>query len=213
MQLRSTDWVFAFVHGFRYEASKLKPEETQCFEPCVKEQMLTKPCQVEVMELANPHRVAFVFLFDRTKRDLLIHISHEKWESLDVAVARILNRYPATRVNGQKLRKMLKRCRTIADGTIYSIDFIKNACCICFTHDPRVKATPLPWMLNSMSDPQEVADMIFNLNHCQAVDEVEGPAILEMATKELTEKYGYKIVKRLTKKKDEHREKSGRAKA
>jgi hypothetical protein len=159
--------------------------------------MLSKPCQVEVMQFTNPYRVVLIFLFDGTKSDLLIHISREKWEDLDDAIG-ILDKYSSLHLNGQKLRKMLKHCRTIDVELIYSIDFTKDACCICFTYDPRVKASPLPRRLKHVSDPQEKAEMIFNLNHCQAVDEVEGPAILEMAAKELTEKYGYKIVKRLT---------------
>lgn len=42
MQKRLTDWVFAFVHGFRYESSKEQKEQLEFLEPFVKEQVLAK---------------------------------------------------------------------------------------------------------------------------------------------------------------------------
>jgi len=45
--------IFAFVHGFRFEANKLKPEKIEYFVPHVKEQMLVKPCQIELIKLSN----------------------------------------------------------------------------------------------------------------------------------------------------------------
>jgi len=41
-------------------------------------------------------------------------------------------------------------------------------CYICFTHDPRIKASPFPWSFYYISNPQAMAEMIFNLNFGQA---------------------------------------------
>ena len=55
--LKSLDyWGFSLLHSFRFEAEKLTKEETEVFEPHTKEQMLTKPCQVEVIQLNDPCR-------------------------------------------------------------------------------------------------------------------------------------------------------------
>jgi hypothetical protein len=51
--LSLTDWVFAFVNVFRYKSGKLKREETKCFWSHVKEQMLAKSCQVEVIRFSS----------------------------------------------------------------------------------------------------------------------------------------------------------------
>lgn len=170
MQLRLADWVFAFVHGFRYESSKLKPEELKCFEPYVKEQMLTKPCQVEVIQFSKPYRLALVFFFDETKQDLLIHICQEKWNTLDVMVKRLLDKYSVLQLNNRDLYRLLERCRSYSNKSTYAIDFIAHVSCICFTYDARVKASQFPWELRYVTGPQEMAEVVFNLNHCQAQD-------------------------------------------
>jgi hypothetical protein len=50
--MRLTDWIFAFVHGLRYESHKAEKEEIKFLEPFFKEQMLIPPCQVEVIQFS-----------------------------------------------------------------------------------------------------------------------------------------------------------------
>lgn len=166
--MRLTDWVFAFVQGFRYESSKLTPEETGYFEPYVKEQMLTTPCQAEVIRFCKPYRLALLFFFDGTKQDLLISIRREEWNNLDATVTRLQSKYSTLQLKSIDLHRLLERCRGYTNGSIYAIDCVTHVCCICFTHDPRIKASPLPWSLYYVSNPQEMAEMIFNLNLGQA---------------------------------------------
>ena len=59
--VRLRNWVFAFVKKFRCEASKLKPHEKEWLKPYVKEQILPKPCQVEVLKFSNPYLLILLF--------------------------------------------------------------------------------------------------------------------------------------------------------
>ena len=104
--------------------------------------MLTKPCQVEVIQFGKPYLL--VFFFDRTKHDFIIRIYQEKWKNLDVLVKKLIRKYSSLKLRRKKLFKMLLRCRHYKRGIVYSIDWIKDVCCISFTHDPRVKGSPLP---------------------------------------------------------------------
>jgi hypothetical protein len=168
MQLKLADWIFRFVQGFRYEANKLDPHERNYLEPYVKEQMLNKPCQIEILQLRRPYRLALVFFFDDTKQDLLICARQHNWNNLDATVTRLLSKYSALHLKGIDLQALLERCRSYSNNSLYSIDYINQACCICFTHDPRKKSSPFPWSLHYISDPQAMAEMIFNLNLGQA---------------------------------------------
>lgn len=170
LPMRLSDWVFAFVHQFRYDAGKLAPWETKCFEPYVKEQMLTKPCQVEVMQFSKPYHLALVFFFDENKRDLLIEVRHEEWRNSDATLNRFLKKYSELNVNRGELHGLLERCRNSSSDLVYSVDFISKVNCICFMHDVRIKTSPFPWSLYYISNPQQMAETIFNLNHCQAQD-------------------------------------------
>jgi len=112
-----------------------------------------------------------LFFFDETKRDLSISIFKEEWANLDEAVWRMCNKYSALHLSPGNLYKLIKRCRGYPEESVYSLDFVTNVCCICLSHDPREKASPFPWDLSYISDPQKMAEMIFNLNLCQAQDE------------------------------------------
>lgn len=166
--MRLTDWVFAFIHGFRYESSKVQKEELKHLEPFVKEQMLARRCQVQVIQFCKPYRVALLFFFDKTKHDLLIDIYQGRWSALGSIVKRLTNEYSTLKVNHKDLRKLIGRCRDYPRNSVYAIDFIKNVCCICFTRDPREKGSPFPWNLSYITSPQETAEMIFDLNLSQA---------------------------------------------
>jgi len=166
--LNLVEWVFRFTHGYRYEVSKLKTGETKWFEPHVRECTLTKPCQVEVCQFKNPYRLAFVFFFDTTKRDLLINIRQGKWNKLDLTVKSFCEEYPSLQINPKELQELLAGCRYYANDLIFALDFMASVSLICFTHDPRVHGSLFPWKLNYTTDPQEMAEVILNLNLQQA---------------------------------------------
>jgi hypothetical protein len=172
MQLRLTDWVFAFVHGFRYEASKLKPEETKCFEPHVREQMLTKPIQAEALEFSKPNRIVMLFFFDQTKQDLLIRTRQERWDSLNATVTRLLSKYSTLQLKNRDLHRLLERCRCYPNKPdfLYAINFNKSVTSICLTNI-RGRALPFSRTSSCVSEAQERAQYIFWLNHSQAQDE------------------------------------------
>jgi hypothetical protein len=166
--VRLTDWIFAFVHGFRYESHKEEKEENKFLEPFFKEQMLLSPCQVEAIQFSKPYRLVVLMFFDRQKQDLLIHISQEKWRAQDSITKKLIRKYSTLRMNHKDIRKIIERCRNYPKKLIYGIDCLKNLCCICFTRDPRQKASPFPWAFNYITDPKKTAEMIFHLNLGQA---------------------------------------------
>jgi len=168
MQVRLTDWIFAFVHGFRYESSNVQKEELEFLEPFVKEQALARPCQVEAIQFSRPYRLVLLFFFDKTKHDLLIDIHQERWSAQGSIVGRLIDKYSALKINHKDLRTLIERCRNYQRDSVYAIDFIRNVCCLCFTHDPREKGSPFPWSLGYITKPQETAEMIFDLNVSQA---------------------------------------------
>ena len=168
MQARLTDWIFAFVHGFRYESSKVEKEEPEFLEPFVKEQTLARPYQAEVILFSRPWRFVLLFFFDKTQHDLLIHIRQGRWSSQGLIIEGLINKYSSLKINHKDLRTIMERCRNGQRDSIYAIDCARKVCCLCFTHDPREKGSPFPWNLSYITKPQKTAEMIFNLNLSQA---------------------------------------------
>jgi hypothetical protein len=166
--MRLTDWIFAFVHGLRYESHKTEKEELEFLEPFFKEQMLTPPCQVEAIQFSKPYRLVLLLFFDRQKQDLLIHISQEKWSSRDSTTKKLISKYSTLRINREDIQEIIEHYHNYPKKLIYGIDFIQNLCCICFTRDPRQKGSPFPWAFDYITNPQTTAEMIFHLNLGQA---------------------------------------------
>jgi hypothetical protein len=166
--VRLVDWVLAFVQEFRYEASKLKPHEKEWLKPYVKEQILTKACQVEVLKFGNPYRLVLLFFLDGTKQDLLIKIHRKKWATLDATVGMFLDKYSALNLKHEDMYRLLKDSIGGIRNPIYGIDCTNNVGCIFFSHDVLVETFLFPWKLVDFSNPQKMAEMIFYLNLGQA---------------------------------------------
>jgi len=168
MQVRLTDWIFAFTHGFRYESNKVQKEELEFLEPYVKEQTLPRPCQIEAIQFSRPYRLVLLFFFDKTKYDLIIDIQQGRWNTQSSIIERLTDKYSGLKINRKDLRTLIERCQYYQRNSIYAIDCIRNVCCLCFTRDPRQKGSPFPWNLSYITKPQETAEMIFDLNLSQA---------------------------------------------
>ena len=104
-------------------------------------------------------------------------------------------KYSALHVDFEKLETMISGIhRNVSESSanlqkpFYGIGFVPNVCCIYFYKDLRIEAGP--WSSKGRSEPSVVANHIFNLNYCQAVDEATSEEILEAAGKEL-ERRGY----------------------
>jgi hypothetical protein len=162
--IRLTDWVFAFVHGYRHESTRLSSEEKECFEPFVQENLLAKPGQVEVVIFSKPFRSVLLYFLDRTRPDLLISIRQRKWSSIVALVNELKEKHRSLRFSCSDLYRMLWRCRDYRNKLMFGIDCSKNVLAVCFTHDPRLKGSPYPWELNYINDPQEMAEVILHLN-------------------------------------------------
>jgi hypothetical protein len=162
--IRLTDWVFAFVHGYRYESGKLSAEEKEWFEPFFQENVLAKPGQVEAVIFSKPFRVVLLYFLDRTKPDLLIRIRQRKWTNIVALVNELREKHCSLQLGYNDLFRILRRCRYYHKKSMFAIDFAKNMFAVCFTHDPRLKGSPYPWEMNYINDPQEMAEVILHLN-------------------------------------------------
>lgn len=162
--MRLTDWVFRFTQEYRYESCKLKAEEKECFEPYVEENLLSKPCQVEVLRFSRPFRVVLLFFLDKTKPDLIIHLQKGNWRNLAALVDKFGKKYHSLYLNSPNLWLLLDRCRRLDRKSLFGFDFSRSINLICFTHDPRIKGSPFPWELSYLNSPIEVGEMVLHLN-------------------------------------------------
>jgi hypothetical protein len=157
------DWIYFFVHAFRYEAKTMHPVEAKFLGDFFKEQTLAKPCQVEAIIFTNPYRLALMFFLDQSKTDLQIRIRRAERLEVEKLVSTLQNKYSALKINPSGLSRLFERCINCHEGIIYGIDFIRDVLIVYFTHDPRKKLSPVPTVLNC-SKPQDVAEMAFRLN-------------------------------------------------
>ena len=162
--MRLTDWGFRFTQEYRYESSTLEAEEKECFEPFVEENLLSKPCQVEIIRFSRPFRFVLLFFLDKTKPDLIIRVQKEDWRDLATLVDKLGKKYHSLHLNSDNLWVLLDRCRRFDRKSLFAFDFTRTICLICFTHDPRIKGSPFPWELHYLNSPKEVAKMILHLN-------------------------------------------------
>jgi hypothetical protein len=169
LQLR--DYVAPFVHIYRSQADKLQEPEEAVFGEYAEEIVLARPCQVEVIEFDDPYRLIWLFLFDKTKPDLMVSVRKENWKNLGVLVAEFGVKYSELQMDLNCMRRTLEHFRNIStDNLNYSMDVFKNAYLICFPHDVRLGTWPLSRALNGDSSPQAVAEIIFCLNYSQSWD-------------------------------------------
>lgn len=157
------EWVQEFVHAFRAEMEKLCEkygnEVLRWLSPYVKEQMLAKPCQVEVIQFDEPYRFLLVFFFDKSKPDLLINIYQEKPVNLDALTEFLLNQHCSLSIDYGCLHSKLESC--LAGGTsekaLFGIAFCRGLFSIWFAHNPVTSKQP-------SDNPRERALLIADTN-------------------------------------------------
>jgi len=164
-------WINEFVTSYREEAFRLSDEEIEAFGEYSKEQLLSRPCQIEVVQFNRPYRLVLLFLFDKTKKDLRITLTTLSWKSLNIFIICLLSRYWQLKIDPIEMHEILSNLCNIAPRYMNcSIDFIKNVCCLSFTRDVRIEALPIQCGLRTDSGPESIAKTIFHLNHSQAQD-------------------------------------------
>ena len=191
-------WVALFMEQYRFEALKLGPKDKTYLEPYVKEQLLSPPCEVDVVIFAKPFCLALFFFFGPRGHDRQVSLHSSRWAEIPVLLGKLKMKH-SIQVDLNKLKDLMDRMSKNISGSslttgpkpIYGIDFIPNVCCIYFYQDLRIEAWS--WNSEGHSKPSDVASRVFHLNYCQAVDEATSGEILEAAWKEL-EKLGYKKV-------------------
>jgi len=165
------DYLATFIRVYREQAAKLQEKEKTFFGEYIGKQILRKPCQVEVIEFADPYRLIWLFLFDKTKPDLMISVHKQKWQNLSVLIAEFGAKYSKLQLSSRRLHKILQHFRDMnTDNLNYSMDVIENAYLLCFPHDVRFDTWPLSSVLKGDSSPQAVAEAIFYLNYTQSRD-------------------------------------------
>jgi len=162
-------WIKEFVTSYREEAFKLSAEEIEAFGEYSKEQLLSRPCQVEAVQFNSPYRLVLLFLFDKTKKDLQITLTRLSWKNLSILVTCLLNKYAQLKLDPKEMHRILSNTgKPAPKNTNYSIDCINDVCCLSFTRDVRIEALPIQCGLRTDSGPESVAKTIFHLNHSQA---------------------------------------------
>jgi hypothetical protein len=165
------EWIKEFVASYREETFRLSDEEIEAFDEYAKEQLLRRPCQIEIVQLNNPYRLILLFLFDKTKKDLQIALTSLNWKNLNIFIVCLLNKYSQLKLDPREMSKiLLSTCNIAPKNMNYSIDFTKNVCCLSFTRDVRMEALPIQYGLRTDSGPESIAKTIFHLNHGQAQD-------------------------------------------
>jgi len=163
------DYVATFVRVYREQAAQLQENEKAFFGEYIGEQILSEPSQVEVIEFGDPYRLIWLFLFDKTKPDLMISVHKQKWQNLSVLVAEFGVKHSQLQLDLRLMYKILQNFRDMNTDNIYSLDVIENAFFICFPHDVRLGGF-WPRVLKGDSSPQAVAEAIFYLNYAQSWD-------------------------------------------
>ena len=191
-------WVALFMEQYRFEALKLGPKDKTYLEPYVKEQLLSPPCEVDVVTFTKPFCLALFFFFDPRVYDRQVSLHSSRWAGIPVLLGRLKMKH-GVQVDLNKLKDLMDRMsKNISESSlttdpkpIYGIDFIPNVCCIYFYQDLRIEAWS--WNSKGRSEPSDIANTVFHLNYCQAVDEATSGQILKAAVKEL-EKRGFRKV-------------------
>jgi hypothetical protein len=192
-------WILSFLEGYRFEGLKLGPKDKQYLAPYIREQLLAPRCEVETVILHDPFCLLFLFFFGPHVHDRRVSVHNSGWRRIHSLMDKFSTKHSALHINYEKLETMISRihqnlCETDPETrrmTSYGIDMIRNVCAIYFYQDLRIEAWP--WSSKGRLDPSDVANRLFHLNFCQAVDEATSGEILEAAVKEL-EKYGYRKV-------------------
>jgi hypothetical protein len=178
-------WVKAFVEAFRLEGSELEEDDKKCFEPFVKEQLLSAPCAVEVVELRNPYRLFLIFLFGEGVKDLKISVHRRKWADIGAFVDNLLLKYSGLNIDFELLVRMLVNFKS-SDDMDYGIDLRENVCTLAFTRDVRIFPLNVALSVEPDSGPSAAGRSIFRLNYSQALDRYWQEDILKKAVAELT---------------------------
>jgi hypothetical protein len=191
-------WMALFLEQYRFEALKLGPKDKECLAPYVKEQLLSPPCEVEALIFRNPFCLLFLFFFGPHVHDRRVSLHNSSWTRVHFLIGKFHMKYGTSNIDFEKFETMIGRIhQNVSQNSpnqqkpICGIDFIPKVCCIYFCQDLRIEAWP--WNSKSRSESSDIANTVFHLNYCQAIDEATGGQILRVAVKEL-EKRGFREV-------------------
>jgi hypothetical protein len=198
MTLNMERWIALFLEQYRFEALKLGPKDKECLAPYVKEQLLSPPSEIEALIFRNPFCLIFLFFFSPHVQDRRVSLHNSSWPRIHFLIGKFHMKYGTSNSDYKKLETMISHIhQNVSQNSpnqqkpIYGIDFIPNVCCIYFCQDLRIEAWP--WNSKSRSEPTDIANTVFHLNYCQAIDDATGGQILRLAAKEL-EKRGFRKV-------------------
>lgn len=192
-------WMTQFLEQYRFEGLKLGPKDKECLAPYVKEQLLSPPCEVEAVIFEDPFCLLFLFFFGPRVRDSRVSLRNSSWPRIHFLIGKFHLKYSTLHVDYEKLETNINRIhQNLSEAasnrqtTMYGIGALRNVAWLYFCQDFRIEAWP--WSPKGRSEPSDVANTVFHLNYCQAIDEATGERILRVAVKEL-EKRGFRKVR------------------
>ena len=154
------DFVRAFITSWRNEAAVSERERVFLR----REELLSAPCQVEVVKFSDPFRLALLFFFEQAKPDLEISFHKIGWDQQRAFGAELVAEYE---VRLDSLLRIFQGCRNMDPATIYAIDGFENVLMLGFPHDVRLGIWALP---KTVEGTEAVAKDLFYLNLGQAQD-------------------------------------------
>ena len=161
------DWVIAFTRAYRTEAEELSEQEKIFFGEFIDEQCLSKPCQIELFEFADPYCLVWLLILDESKQDLKVTFRKATWKNVSMVAEQLAEKYG---VSFDDILRMLDgfRGNVRSEQMNFAIDMFEHVLGLSFPDDVRVWK---PSLLKSRSpSPENIADMVFRINYCQARD-------------------------------------------
>jgi hypothetical protein len=164
------DFVTRFVCACRRSVEWLTEQQKACLGRYRNELTLAKPCQIEVFEPCDPtlpYRLIMIFLFDKTKPDLIISVN--SMDSAKVATDLLKVKYSGLRLNYERITEMIESFSKLRLDIGYSWTVYENVFGICFPYDPRLKDNPVAqYLIGEANSIEKFARTIFASIYSQA---------------------------------------------
>ena len=100
-----SDYTRIFTITYRTEVEKLSESEKAVF--LWREELLPKPCQIEIIELNTIYRILWLFFFDETKQDFEVSVRDVRLETLGSLARQLTRNYATLKINVSDLIDLL----------------------------------------------------------------------------------------------------------
>jgi len=186
-----TDYMHIFVPSWRYAVATVPKKDRIVFRPYIQEHLLPDPIQIEVCEFKDPCRLIWLFLLDKTRRDITVSVP-QKLRAVSTLVEKLKTKYPELDTDWQGVSQMIRDClRPIGDNFGYGINCRRNVLQIYFPYDPRKGKN----LMGIEASAEAFGDFLFRHNYGQCYDAHYAPILLDRAVTALNRSYRARAMK------------------